>query len=178
MYTSLSLFLCVCSICLLSPTTSSKCGISYLEHKTNDLLRTKSTSLSVHRNLFWQLPWDGNLQGFGISRATTASPKPSFKALWRVGDAVVDRGTAGWTTSKNGNPCPWQNCSRPPVGKTERESLLNRLSCPPQRPNRSRDWTELNWTPSSYFLSVKRCPLIGRLHQKRCYSLVSGFLCK
>ena len=34
------------------------------------------------------------------SHATTTSPKPSFKAPWRVGEAVVARGDAGWTTSK------------------------------------------------------------------------------
>ena len=30
----------------------------------------------------------------------TASPKPSFRAPWRVGDAVVSTGNAGWTASK------------------------------------------------------------------------------
>ena len=28
----------------------------------------------------------------------------------RVGDDVVGRGRAGWTTSKSGHPCPCQNC--------------------------------------------------------------------
>ena len=49
--------------------------------------------------------------GSGMSNAMTASQKPSFRALWRVGDAVVDRGNAGWTTSKTGLPCPCQNLS-------------------------------------------------------------------
>ena len=35
-----------------------------------------------------------------------ASPKLSFKAPWRMGDAVVSRGNAGQTTSKSGCPCP------------------------------------------------------------------------
>ena len=36
------------------------------------------------------------------------------------------------TTSKNGHSCPCQNCSQgPPAVKSGRESLLNRLSCPP-----------------------------------------------
>ena len=36
----------------------------------------------------------------------------------------------GRITSKNGCPCPRQNCSqRPPAGKTGRGSLLNLLSC-------------------------------------------------
>ena len=35
--------------------------------------------------------------GSDMSHTTTAPPKPSFKAHWRVGDAVVCRGNAGWT---------------------------------------------------------------------------------
>ena len=70
----------------------------------------RSTSLWAYKNLFWQLLRDGNLHGSGMSHATTASPKPSFRAPWRVGDAVVGRGNAGWTTSKSGHPCPCQNC--------------------------------------------------------------------
>ena len=50
--------------------------------------------LWVHRNLFWQLSRDGNLHGSGMSHPTTASPKPAYRALWRVGDAVVGRGNA------------------------------------------------------------------------------------
>ena len=37
--------------------------------------------------------------------------KPSFRAPWSVGDAVVGRGNAGWTISKNGCPCPSKNCT-------------------------------------------------------------------
>ena len=66
-----------------------------------------------------------------MSRATTASPKPSFRVTWRVVDAVVGRGNAGRTTSKSGHPCPWQNCSQGPAAvKTRRGFLLNRPSCP------------------------------------------------
>ena len=58
-----------------------------------------------------------------MSRAMTASPKPSFRASWRVGDAVVGIGNAGWTTSKNEHPCPCRNCSQGlPAEKTGRES--------------------------------------------------------
>ena len=70
----------------------------------------RSTSFWVHMNLFWQLSTDGNLHGSGMSHATTASPKPSFKATWRVDDAKVSRGNTGWTTSKSGHPCSCQNC--------------------------------------------------------------------
>ena len=37
----------------------------------------------------------GNWHGSGMSRATTASPKPSFRASWGAEDAVVGRGNAG-----------------------------------------------------------------------------------
>ena len=78
----------------------------------------RSTSLWVHRNLFWQSSRDRNWQGSHMSRITKASPKPSFRAPWRVGDAVVSRGNAGWTTSQSGHPCPCQNCSQgPPAEK-------------------------------------------------------------
>ena len=67
--------------------------------------------------------------------ATTASPKPPLRAPCRVGDAVVGRGNAGWTTPKSGHPCPRQKC---PQGqhaeKIGRGSQLNRLSCSPDDP--------------------------------------------
>ena len=75
------------------------------------------------------------MHGSGISHATAASPKPSFKAPWRVGDAVVGRGNAGRTKSRSGHPCPCQNCLQgPPAERTGRGSLLNRPSCPPPLP--------------------------------------------
>ena len=78
---------------------------SYLEHKTNDWVQSKVNFLVGTQNLFRQLSRDGNLHGPGMSHATTASPNPSFRAPWRVGDAVVGRGNARWTTSKTGHPC-------------------------------------------------------------------------
>ena len=89
----------------------------------------------------WKLAWFRS----GISHAITASPKPSLKAPWSVGDAMVSGGNAGWTTLKSGHPCPCQNCSQgPSAGKTGKGSLLNRLSCPRRQPNWSRDVSELN----------------------------------
>ena len=111
----------------------------------------RSIPLWIHGNLFWQLSRDGHLHGSGMSHATTASPKSSFRAPWRVGaDAVVSRGKAGWTTSKSGHPCPCQNCGLRraqncgglPAEKTGRGSLLNRPSCPPDDP--IGQGTELN----------------------------------
>ena len=44
----------------------------------------------------------------GMSHASTASPKPSFRAPWRVGDAVVGRGK-GWMD----NIKEWTSLSMP-----------------------------------------------------------------
>ena len=56
---------------------------------------------------------------------------------------MVGRGNAGWTTSKSGHPCPYQNCSEGPLAeKTGRGSLLNRPLCPPDNP--VGQGTELN----------------------------------
>ena len=100
--------------------------ISCLEHETHDCA-ARSASFWIHMTLFWQLSRDGNLHRSGISHATTASPKPSFRAPWRMGDAVVGRRNVGLTTSNSGHPCPCQNCSQGPCAeKTGRRSLLNR----------------------------------------------------
>ena len=95
--------------------------------------------LLVYRIFFSQLLRNGNLHGSGMSQTRSASPR----APWRTRDAVVGRGNAGWTLSKNGDPCTCQNCSqKPPAEKTGRRSLLNRPSC---LPDDTGDWTELNW---------------------------------
>ena len=52
---------------------------------------------------------DGNFHGWGMAHAKTASPKPSSRDPLRVGDAVVGRGNAGWTTPKSGHPRPCQS---------------------------------------------------------------------
>ena len=96
---------------------------------------------------FLQLSRDGNLHGLGMLNATTASPKPSFEAPWRIGNAMVCRGNAGWATSKSGHPCPCQNCSHgPPAKKTGRGALLN--YCPPMTQFvKGMNWLNwLNWT--------------------------------
>ena len=91
----------------------------------------KSTSSWAHRILSWQLSRDVNSHGSGVSHGTTASPKPSFRTPWRMDDAVVGRGNAGWTTSKSGHPCSCQSCTQGShAEKTGRGSLLNRPSCP------------------------------------------------
>ena len=99
---------------------------------TRPMTGARSTSLWVHRNLFWQLSRDGNVHGLVMLHAMTASPKPSFKVPWRMDNTVVGRGTTGWTASKAGHISP---CSQwPPAEKTGRGSLLNHFSCPPDHP--------------------------------------------
>ena len=94
---------------------------------------------------YWQLSRDGNLHGSDMSHAMIASPKPFRRAPWRVGDTMVGRGNAGWTTSKSGHPCPCQNCSHgPPAEKTGGGSLLNRPLYPPD--DLISQGTELKWT--------------------------------
>ena len=128
--------------------------ISYLEHKTSNWVQSKITSVWVHRNLFWQLSRDRNLHGSGKSHAMTASLKPSFREPWRVGNTVVHTGNAGWTTSKSGHLCPCQNWSEgPPAEKTERGSLLNHSSCPPNNP--IGQGTELNYRSQCLRKNIK-----------------------
>ena len=104
-------------------------------------VRTEFVDLSGYNCRF-----SGILHGSGMSYAMTASPKPSFRAPWRVGDAVVGRGNAGWTTPKSGHPCPSQNCSQGLSAEMNgRGFLLNRPSCPPPTHSvKGLNWTELN----------------------------------
>ena len=82
---------------------------------TQDQLPCRSTGT-------WRLSRGGNPRGWGTYRVTTASsPKPSFSAPWRVGDAVVGRGSAGWKTSKSGHPCPCQNCTQRSYAHTHKK---------------------------------------------------------
>ena len=102
----------------------------------------RSASLWVHRDLFWNCQETETrkqvqaLQAPDMSHATTASPEPSFMEPWRLGDAAVSRGNAGWTTSKTGHPCPFQKRSQGPAAEKKKtgRSLLNRPSCPPDDP--------------------------------------------
>ena len=68
--------------------------ISCFEHKVSSLMRSKINFLVGYRNLFWQLSRDKKLLGLYMSYAMTASPKPSLRAPWGVGYAVIGRGNA------------------------------------------------------------------------------------
>ena len=101
--------------------------ISYLEHKTSDWVQNKISFIVGPQTPPLAIVKRRKLHGSGTSHVTTASPKPSFRAPWRLDDAMVGRGTAGRTTSNTGYPCLCQSCSHgPPAEKTERGSLLNR----------------------------------------------------
>ena len=104
---------------------------------------------------------DGNLHGSGMSHATTASTKLSFRAPWRMGDAVVGRGNAWWTTSKSAHPCISQNCSQGPPAEENLCWIVPHvypLPLPPATQS-SRDWIELNlmsyWYRHSLFFSKR-----------------------
>ena len=114
---------------------------------------TRSISMWVHRNLFWRLSRDGYFHGSGMSHAKIASPKPSFKAHRKVGDAVVGRRNAVWTISKTGHPCPCQNCSQWPLAEnTGTDSQLNRPPCLPNDP--IGQGTELNRTEPVFHITL------------------------
>ena len=105
-----------------------------LKQKTNDWVRSKVNFLVGPQEPLLAAVKEWTVLE-RLSHATTASPKLSCMAPWRVGDAVVGRGNAGWTTSKSGHVCPCQNCSQGLLAeKTERGSLLNCPSCSPSPP--------------------------------------------
>ena len=86
--------------------------ISHFQHMTNDWVQSKVNFLvGPQKPLFATVKTRKpiNLDGSGMSHTTTASPQPSFRAPWMVGNAIVSRGNAGWTISKSGHPCPCQN---------------------------------------------------------------------
>ena len=64
---------------------------SYLEHKTNDWVRSKISFHVDPEGPLLATVKRRNSHGSGRSRATTASPKPPYRAPWRLGDAVVDK---------------------------------------------------------------------------------------
>ena len=109
--------------------------IFYLEHKTNDWVWSKFHFVvgpqehllaTVKRRKF---AWFGH-----VTRHDSLS-KSTLQGTLEVGDAVVGRGNAGWTTPKSGHNGPCQNRSQgPPAEKTGRGPLLNRPSCPPDDP--------------------------------------------
>ena len=75
------------------------------------------------------------LAWFGHFTRHDSLSKPSFRAPWKVGDAVISRRNAGWTTSKSGHICQCQDCKQgSPAEKTGRGYLLKRPSCSSEDP--------------------------------------------
>ena len=152
---------CVCvQVCVHAPilSTSLEACSSYLREGLCSLQR-------VHKNLFWQLSRDGNMHRSGMSHAMTASPKPSFRAPCRVGDAVVWRGNAGWTTSAHARIAH--------KGFLKKRPEDNLCWIVPHVPPTTQLVKRLNWNE----LIMLRC-LIGAdvfRHQETCPLLILKF---
>ena len=127
-----------------------------LEHKTNDLgaeqyqLSYGPTEASSDD---CQKTETRMIQAYHVPRQSLQNHPSGHLGV--VGDDVVGREKARWTTSKSGRPWPRQNCSRwPPAVNAGRGSLLNRPSCSshptPRRHNWSKDWTELKEAEKQY----------------------------
>ena len=100
-------------------------------------------SSSTSLRFFFFFFWGGSLHGSGMSHLTTASPKLFFRAPWRVGDAMVGRGNAGWTTSKSGHPAACQSYEVLLPKRLEENLCWVVPQVSPQFPDHG---TELNWT--------------------------------
>ena len=102
-----------------------------------------STSLWVHRNLFWQLSRDGNWYGLGFHtpRQPLQNDPPGHLEVWATlwwAEEMLDGQHQRVDIS-----APCQNCSQgPPAEKIGRGSLLNH---PPPPPDDRYQGTELNW---------------------------------
>ena len=120
----------------------------------------------------WRLAWFRHVtcHGSGMSHATTVCPKPSSGTSWRMDDAMVSRGNAGWTTSKRAYPCPyWKHLQGPPPEKTGRGYLryVNCPSCPPDDP--ISQGTEPNWTELwSMLVLAGHCPSLRTTSRMKC----------
>ena len=101
----------------------------------------RSTSLWVHRNLYWQLSRDGNSHGFGVSHATTASSKPSSKAPTLKGARRRVQQRKCWMD----NVKEWTSLPMPkPLARASGRNDWKTISADssllfPRRPIRSRD---------------------------------------
>ena len=111
--------------------------------------------LSVHRhchkirthrrhvwgNLFFNYTFSVTRSNVGLVTGHDSLSRTDLQGTLELGDAVVGRGNAGWTTSRSGRPCTCRNCSRwwPSTERTGRGSLLKSSLCPPGRSSRWRD---------------------------------------
>ena len=96
----------------------------HFEHKTNNWVQSKIIFLVDPQEPLlatsdrWKLAWFRH-----FTHRDSLSRTILQGILRRVGDTVVGRGKAGWTKSKNGHPCPCQNCSQGLLQKRLEEDL-------------------------------------------------------
>ena len=126
---------------------------------------------------------DGNLHSSGMSHSTTASPKPSFKAPWRVGDSVVGRGNAGWT-SRADIPAHTRTAHKGLLQKRLEEDLCWIVPHVPTTTHQSvkgLNWTELNCWPTVVMAFWCACALLTTVcatdHNKLCIADHSLYIC-
>ena len=75
--------------------------ISYLEHKTNDWVRSRIKFLARPKESLLATLKRRKLAWYRHFTRHDSLSKTILQGNWRVGDAVVGRGNAGWTTSKS-----------------------------------------------------------------------------
>ena len=118
--------------------------ISYLEHKTNDRdQRAGSTSLWVHRNLFWQLSRDGNLHGSAmshdiLSKTILHCTLDSGRRRGRQRKCWLDN-IKEWTSLPMPEVLTRASCRTDWKRISAESSLMSHDDSPPDDP------TELNW---------------------------------
>ena len=131
--------------------------ISHLEHKINDWVRSKIGFL-----VRLQEPVLATVKKLETYKVRACLTSRLFRAPWRMGDAVVGRGNAGWTISKSGHPRPCQNCSQgPPAENIGTEYLLkdNLQTTKSLKKLQTEAEPKLSFQTSvSCFLSQRHCP--------------------
>ena len=132
--------------------------ISYLEHKTNDWVRSKINSL------------------IGAEETLPATVKPCMvQACHTLQQPLQNHPSGhlgGWATPWSAEempdgqrqrvdiPCPCQNCSKGLCRKDRKMISAESSLSSTRRPNRSRNWTELNrtetlWANHAHFIRLK-----------------------
>ena len=128
--------------------------ISYSEHKTNHWEQSKINFLVDPQDplLAFVKRWR-----FARFRHFICHDSLSFRAPWRVGNAMVGRGNAGWTTSNSGHPCSCQKCSQGPLAL----DLCWIVSHVPQKTQSVKGliWTEMSQRSMNKLLDLILCEL-------------------
>ena len=104
-----SVFRFVPAACMKLQFNFSTCGHNSCPWLTITLQRRQNIVQTTYCGRVW---WKQKLHPSGTSSVTIGCRKPSVRAPRWVGDAMVDRGNAGWTKSKSRHPCPCWYCSK------------------------------------------------------------------